>query len=233
MRRAAATLAQRFAALRAFDREFDPDAWASGRLAGVDEAGVGPLAGPVVAAAVVLPSDFELPELFDSKQLTPAARARCAAFVHRHALAIGVARISPQRIDKLNILRAMLTAHRGALQALALRPQAVLIDGRWTPTLPAGWTGVRMHAVVGGDGRSLAVAAASVIAKTTRDHIMERLDHRYPEYGFARHKGYGTAAHRAALQQHGLSPVHRRGFCTWLETAAMAARQGSFDFVSG
>lgn len=232
MRRAPTPLRQRFEALRDFDCDFDRAAWAGGRLAGVDEAGVGPLAGPVVAAAVILPPDFELLELFDSKQLTRAVRERCAAFVRAHALAVGVARISPQRIDKLNILRAMLAAHRRALEALGTRPGAIAVDGRWTPGLPASWAGVRVGAVVGGDARSLAIAAASVVAKVTRDRIMERLHERYPGYGFAQHKGYPTPAHRAALRLHGLSPVHRRSFCTWLDAETVSARQSTFRFAA-
>lgn len=224
--RAQAAYRRRFARLRAFDRRFDRDAWTSGRLVGVDEAGVGPLAGPVVAAAVILPPDFDCPELFDSKRLQPAMRRRCERAVRAAALGLGIARVSPARIDRINILRAMLSAHRLALGRLPFVPRAVLVDGKRTPRLPLGWEAVRLEAVVGGDGRSLAIAAASVIAKETRDRIMRRLDRRYPEYGFARHKGYASRSHRALLLQHGLSPVHRRSFCGFLE----AARQGALPF---
>lgn len=231
MRRPAPDLERRFAALRDFDREFDAEAWARGRLAGVDEAGVGPLAGPVVAAAVILPPDFQLLELFDSKQLGAAARERCARSVLEGAIAVGIGRVSPGRIDSLNILRAMLLAHHRALRHLQPAPQAVAVDGRWSPELPAEWRAVRLRAVVGGDARSLAIAAASVVAKVARDRIMERLDKRYPQYGFGRHKGYPTPAHREALRQHGLSPVHRRRFCAWLGEEAAAARQGRLEFA--
>ena len=224
--RAAAAHRRRFARLRAFDRRFDFDAWTSGRLAGVDEAGVGPLAGPVVAAAVILPPDFDCPELFDSKQLQPAARRRCELAVRRAALGLGVARVSPARIDRINILRAMLAAHRLALAKLPFVPGAILVDGKRAPRPPLGWEAVRLETVIGGDTRSLAIAAASVIAKETRDRIMRRLDRRYPEYGFARHKGYASRSHRALLLQYGLSPVHRRSFCGFLEVA----RQGALAF---
>jgi ribonuclease HII len=217
---------RRYARLRAFDRRFDRDAWAAGRLVGVDEAGVGPLAGPVVAAAVILPADFECPELFDSKQMPAGARRRCEVAVRAAALGLGVARVSPARIDRINILRAMLAAHRRALARLPFVPRAVLVDGKRAPRLPAGWEAVRVETVVGGDARSLAVAAASVIAKETRDRIMRRLDRRFPEYGFARHKGYASRDHRNALLRLGMSPVHRRTFCGFLEIA----RQGSLSF---
>lgn len=224
---------ERFEGLRAFDRAFDARAWEEGRLAGVDEAGVGPLAGPVVAAAVILPADFDLPELYDSKRLTAPQRDACARTIRARSIAVGVARISVPRIERLNILRAALMAHRRALAALAVVPTAVVVDGRHQPQLPSGWPEVRIEAVVEGDARSLAVAAASVIAKTTRDRIMMRLDRRYPEYGFARHKGYATSAHRQALRQFGLTPEHRRGFCGFLEAERLAGRQGRLAFVDG
>jgi ribonuclease HII len=224
---------QRFESLRAFDRSFDSRAWEEGRLAGVDEAGVGPLAGPVVAAAVVLPPDFDLPELFDSKRLSALQRDACARTIRARSIAIGVARVSVPRIDRLNILQASLLAHRRALAALGVVPSVVVVDGRHLPRLPPGWPEIRIEAVVEGDSRSLAVAAASVIAKTIRDRIMQRLDRRYPEYGFAQHKGYATSAHRQALRQHGLSPEHRRGFCGFLEAERLAGLQGSLSFADG
>ncbi len=219
MRRGEAEQRQRFERLRRFDREFDRDAWSSGRLAGVDEAGVGPLAGPVVAAAVILPPDFDLPEVFDSKQMTAAQRERCSEEIRVRAVAFGVARISPQRIDRLNVARAMLAAHCRALAALAVQPAAVIVDGRLVPPKPAGFERVHLQAVVRADTLSLAVAAASVVAKVARDRIMLRLDHRYPGYGFARHKGYGTEAHIACLRRLGPSPIHRRTFLHFTEEA--------------
>ena len=230
MRRGEAELRRRFERLRRFDAEFDFSAWSSGRLAGVDEAGVGPLAGPVVAAAVILPADFDVPEVFDSKQMTARQRARCAAEIRARAISVAVSRVSPQRIDRLNVARAMRAAHRHALGALSVRPDAVIVDGRFAPRPPAGFEAVRVQAVVRGDALSLAVAAASVVAKVSRDRIMLRLDRRYPGYGFARHKGYGTLAHREALRRLGLSPVHRRCFCSFLEAEAAAALQATLEF---
>jgi ribonuclease HII len=213
---------QRFERLRAFDRDADAEAWAAGRLAGVDEVGVGPLAGPVVAAAVILPPDFELPALFDSKRLTARERRDCARTVRAQALQIGLARVSPARIDRINIRRAMLAAHRAALARLDPAPVLVLVDGHVLPRLPAG---ARGRAVVRGDAQSLAIAAASVVAKVVRDRIMLRLHQLYPAYGFAEHKGYATAAHRQALRDHGLSPVHRQAFCGFLVAETLRARQ--------
>ena len=232
MRRGEEELRQRCERLRRFDRDVDPQAWAAGRLAGVDEAGVGPLAGPVVAAAVVLPCDFDLPELFDSKQMTAAARRRCEAFIRAHALGFGVARISPRGIERLNILRAMLEAHRRALRALPVVPEVVLVDGRRAPRLPSGWSATRLQVVVKADAQSLAVAAASVLAKETRDRIMRRLDRRYPQYGFRHHMGYSTREHMEALRRFGPSPVHRPRFCRFLEIEALLARQGQLPFAA-
>jgi ribonuclease HII len=231
MGRREAVRRQRFERLRDFDRNFATSAWEAGFLAGVDEAGVGPLAGPVVAAAVILPAHFELFELNDSKQLPAAARRDCERRIRAEAVAFATARIWPPGIDRLNILRATLLAHRRALAKLAVRPEAVLIDGRWPPRWRGDWRRVQVEAVIGGDARSLAIAAASVVAKETRDRIMRRLDRRYPVYGFAKHKGYATEAHRQALREHGMSPVHRRSFCGWLEAEAALARQGRFDFA--
>jgi ribonuclease HII len=163
--------------------------------------------------------------------MTAAQRQRCAGLIRDRAVAFGLAAIAPPRIDRIDILRATLAAHRRALGALGARPQVVFVDGRYTPPAPPGWDDVRFEALIGGDGRSLAVAAASILAKVARDRAMVRLDRRYPEYGFARHKGYATAEHRAALRRHGLSPQHRRSFCGWLEAEAAAARQGTLAFA--
>ena len=178
------------------------------RVAGLDEAGRGCLAGPVIAAAVVLPSDARIPRLDDSKKLSPAARDEVFDAVHAEALAVGVGQCSPAEIDELNILWAALEAMRRAALDLALPPDFLLIDGN-QPLPDAPWP---QETVVKGDARSLSIAAASVVAKVTRDRLMERLDAEFPAYGWAGHKGYPTASHYAALRVHGPSPHHRRSF---------------------
>lgn len=222
---------ERFARLRAFDHDIDPTAWAAERLAGVDEAGVGPLAGPVVAAAVILPRDFDLPELYDSKRMSAAERRRCEAIIRQHCVALAVAHVSSRVIDSVNILNAMLRAQQRALQHLQLRPLTVLVDGNRAPRLPSGWR-ARLQSVVRGDGLSLAIAAASVVAKSTRDRWMERLDRRIPGYGFAQHKGYATAEHMQTLRVRGLSVAHRRSFCGFLDDEAELARQATLPFAA-
>ena len=184
--------------------------WALGRryVAGLDEAGRGCLAGPVVAAAVVLPPDARLPGLDDSKVLAPAVRERLYGLILAEALAVGVGTCSPEEIDRLNILWASMEAMRRAFVALALPAEAALVDGnRVPPGLPC-----LAEPLIRGDGRSLSIAAASVVAKVTRDRLMTALDVAWPPYGFAVHKGYPTAAHYAALATHGPTPLHRRTF---------------------
>jgi len=194
--------------------DFSLENAAGGLVAGVDEAGRGPLAGPVIAAAVLFlrPCPPELARLLDdSKQLSKPAR-RAAALALRAAereglllLALGGA--SSSEIGRLNILRASLLAMRRAVLRLAVTPSLALVDGNRAPDLPCP-----VRCVVGGDGLSLSIAAASILAKTVRDHGMARLCVRWPAYGFARHQGYPTASHRAALLAHGPCPHHRRGF---------------------
>jgi ribonuclease HII len=176
-------------------------------VAGVDEVGVGPLAGPVVAAAVVLPERVDLPGLDDSKRLTPAARERLATWIQQQAVAVAVAEVSREEIDRLNILRATLEAMRRAVLALDVAPDHVLVDARRIPGIEAPQT-----AVIGGDREDGSIAAASIVAKVYRDAIMRRLHRRYPGYGFERHKGYGTREHLAALRCLGPTPAHRRSF---------------------
>lgn len=190
--------------------------------AGVDEAGRGPLVGSVFAAAVVLPPDYDLPGLADSKKLSAAQRDRLAAAIRQQAVAWCVARAEVAEIERLNILHATLLAMRRAVCGLdgsssavcgsggrvPRLPEKVWIDGnRVPPDLP-----VVAEAVVKGDGRIAQIAAASILAKTARDAEMDALHLRHPQYGFNRHKGYGTAAHLAALQHYGVLPEHRRGF---------------------
>ena len=177
-------------------------------VAGIDEAGRGPLAGPVVAAAVVLPPfSGPLRGLRDSKLLTPRARARVAALVRRRALAIGVGAASVREIDRLNIRRATILAMRRALDRLPFIPAYVLVDGLLCPEL-----GRPHEAIVGGDASCVSIAAASVIAKTVRDRLMVRLAARHPAYAWAANKGYATPEHLAALTAAGTSAHHRRSF---------------------
>lgn len=177
-------------------------------VAGVDEAGRGPLAGPVVAAAVILPAGFSPQGLDDSKKLSPGVRATLAAGIKKNSLdwAVGVATVD--EIERYNIHHASLLAMLRAVENLTLQPDLLLLDGRFT--LPG--LEVDQKAVVGGDGLCPSIAAASVVAKVTRDGLMDILHILYPEYGFDRHKGYGTAFHLAALSVFGPCPVHRRGF---------------------
>lgn len=184
------------------------------RLAGVDEAGRGPLAGPVVAAAALFPAEHlrhpptALLELNDSKALSPARRKTLFECLHRTpGLHLAVAVIDPPEIDRLNILRATHLAMARALSALPELPDLALIDGLPVPGLPCP-----AQNEIKGDARCLTIAAASILAKVTRDHIMIDLDQQYPQYGFARHKGYGTRAHLEALDKYGPCPAHRQSF---------------------
>jgi ribonuclease HII len=176
-------------------------------LCGVDEAGRGPLAGPVVAAAVMLDPALPIDGLRDSKKLVPAARERIADAIREHAVAWCVAEASVAEIDELNILRATLLAMQRAVAGLATAPDEVWVDGNQCPDW--AW---RSRTVVRGDDTVAAIAAASILAKTARDTLMRRLHEDYPAYGFDRHMGYGTAAHLAALRVHGACPQHRRSF---------------------
>lgn len=178
-----------------------------GLVCGVDEAGRGPLAGPVVAAAVILDPARPIAGLNDSKKLSAKRREALAVLIREQALAWAVAEASVEEIDRINILQASLLAMQRAVAALAIRPQSALIDGNRCPRLdcPA-------EALVGGDGRSAPIAAASILAKTVRDELMLAMHQRFPCYDFARHKGYPTAAHLAVLRQHGPCSEHRRSF---------------------
>lgn len=178
------------------------------RVAGIDEAGRGPLAGPVVAAAVVLPPDYTLDGLDDSKKLTPARRdALYAEITADTRVAWASAFVDSEEIDRLDILRATWAAMKRAFGALPLPADAALIDGRPLPEFPAPHRGL-----VKGDTLSLSIAAASIVAKVQRDRHMDACAREWPAYGFERHKGYGTRAHLEALQKHGPCPIHRRSF---------------------
>jgi len=182
-------------------------------VAGVDEAGRGPLAGPVVAAAVVLDRERNWRGLDDSKKLTPDDRSELYARVLSGARAFGWSVIGPRRVDAMNIRRASLEAMRRAVLRLSLAPELVLVDG--LDRIPG--LSCEQQAVVDGDAKLLSVAAASIVAKVVRDRIMERLDQVWPAYGFGRHKGYGTPDHLEALERHGPCPLHRYSFAPVVE----------------
>ncbi len=178
------------------------------RIAGVDEAGRGPLAGPVVAACVVLPADLTgLEALDDSKRVPPARRRDLYQRLIDRGAAIGTGLADPRTIDDLNILQATFLAMRRAVAALVLPPDHLLIDGNQRPS----WA-VSATTLVSGDARSLSISAASIVAKVTRDRLMEEADPLYPHWGFARHKGYGTREHLAAIRRYGICELHRRTF---------------------
>jgi ribonuclease HII len=196
-RRLAALFARRARLLRAGARV----------IAGVDEVGMGPLAGPIVACAVVFAERPWLPGLRDSKLLTPLQRERLADEIRKQASAIGLAEIWPEEIDRLNVYRAGLEAMRRAVVALTPAPDHLLVDARTVPGVVVAQT-----PLVGGDSRDGSIAAASIVAKVHRDALMEGADSAHPGYGFARHKGYCTSAHLAALRRLGPTPLHRRSF---------------------
>lgn len=203
-------LGRRLRALLTREREL----WATGisRIAGVDEAGVGPLAGPVVAAAVVFPPGVGLKGVDDSKRLAPVEREALAEVIRATAAAFAVAHADPGEIDRVNIYHASLGAMRRALLALPEPPDYVLVDGRRIPSIE-----IPQDAIVQGDARCHAIAAASILAKTWRDALMREYDARYPGYGFASHKGYATAEHREAIRRLGPCPLHRRSFALYVQ----------------
>ena len=183
--------------------------WGEGiaHVAGIDEAGMAPLAGPVVAAAVILPVGYRRAGIDDSKKLTATERDELVVHIKREALAWAVGFVDPQEIDRINIYHAGLLAMRRALDALTLRPAHLLIDAR-----SLRGVSIPQRGIVGGDAESISIAAASIVAKTTRDAHMVALDHTYPGYGFARHKGYPVEQHVRAIAQLGVLPIHRRSF---------------------
>ncbi|WNF07877.1 ribonuclease HII [Brevibacillus borstelensis] len=176
-------------------------------LLGIDEVGRGPLAGPVVAAAVCLPPDFYLPGLNDSKKLPAATREAFYEVIASKAVAVGIGIVSAERIDEINILEATKEAMKLAIADASLAPDACLIDAVQLKDLP-----YRQLPIIGGDGKSVSIAAASVVAKVTRDRIMAKYAEIYPQYGFEKNAGYGTAEHLAALERCGTTPIHRRTF---------------------
>ncbi|MGA0712280.1 MAG: ribonuclease HII [Burkholderiaceae bacterium] len=194
-------------------------AWhAPGLIAGVDEAGRGPLAGRVVAAAVILYDERPIAAVDDSKRLSAKQRERLFDVIMGQALCVSIGQASAAEVDAINVLQATLLAMRRAVEGLRLAPIKVLVDGNQLPRLP-----MLAEAVVGGDGRVACIAAASIVAKVTRDRLMTELDQTLPGYGFAQHKGYGTAQHMQALKRLGASAQHRRSFAPVVE-ADRAAR---------
>ncbi len=193
----------RLEAMCAYEREYA----AYTAICGIDEAGRGPLAGPVAAGAVILPKDCRILYLNDSKKLSPARRDALFDEIREKAVAFSVGISSPERIDEINILQATYEAMRKAVAGLSVTPDLLLNDA---VTIPE--TGIRQVPIVKGDAKSVSIAAASILAKVTRDRMMEEYDAMWPEYGFAKHKGYGTAQHIAALKEYGPCPIHRRSF---------------------
>lgn len=188
---------------------FEKDARENGYscIAGIDEAGRGPLAGPVVAAAVVLPQVLGIEGIDDSKKLTPKKRADLFPRIQEHAIALGVGIVDAETIDRINILQAALMAMAVAVENLSVKPDHLLIDGPFPIASDLPQTPLKK-----GDSLSISIAAASIVAKVTRDRMMADYDNTYPDYGFSKHKGYPTKAHREAIQQFGCSPIHRRSF---------------------
>lgn len=176
-------------------------------ICGVDEAGRGPLAGPVTAAAVILPEGYEIPGLNDSKQLTDKKRRELYPIIKQEALAYGIAFVDEKIIDEVNILSATFMAMKDAISQLSIKPDLALIDGNRVSDF-----GVEAIPVVKGDAKVASIAAASILAKVARDDYMEAMAEQYPEYGFEVHKGYGTKRHYAAIEAHGMCPIHRRTF---------------------
>lgn len=176
-------------------------------ICGVDEAGRGPLAGPVCAAAVILPEGYEIPGLNDSKQLTDKKRRELFPIIKEQAIAYGISMVDEKIIDEINILNATFQAMHEAIAQLEPKPDLALIDGNRVTDF-----GVEAMAVVKGDARDASIAAASILAKVTRDMYMEEMDQGYPQYGFAVHKGYGTRRHYDAIREYGMCPIHRRTF---------------------
>ena len=214
-RKAAARLVRRYEKAQAEHARllkmyaYEHEAWARGHeiVAGVDEAGRGPLAGPVSVAAVILPHDLCLPKLNDSKKLSAKVREELFDEIQAKAIAVGTALIDAQTIDRVNIYQATINGMYEAIFSLQPEPQEVLIDAVPLENLP-----MASQSIIKGDAKSASIAAASIIAKVTRDRLMDEYDKIYPQYGFAQHKGYGTAQHIEALKKYGPCPIHRRSF---------------------
>lgn len=194
---------ERLEAMKEYEQRYE----APTIVCGVDEAGRGPFAGPVVAGAVILPRDAEILYLNDSKKLSPKRREELFEEIKEKAVAYGTGVVGPDVIDEINILNATYEAMRMAIKSLSIAPQVLLNDAVTIPQVL-----IPQVSIIKGDAKSVSIAAASVMAKVTRDHMMEEYDSLFPEYGFAKHKGYGTAAHIRALKEFGPCPIHRRSF---------------------
>lgn len=208
---------RRLEAMRTYEKEYGH----LGLICGVDEAGRGPLAGPVVAGAVILPTDCEILYLNDSKKLTEKRREELYEEIKEKAVAWGIGMASPARIDEINILQATYEAMREAVNSLAAVPQVLLNDAVHIPDVA-----LLQVPIIKGDARSVSIAAASIMAKVTRDRLMLEYDKVMPEYGFASHKGYGSAAHIAAIRKYGPSPIHRASF---IKKFAASAGDGGME----
>lgn len=210
--------------------KYESELWAQGfaQIAGVDEAGVGPLAGPVVAGAVILPRDYKLRALNDSKKLDETTREQLAAQIKTDAVAWALGSAEVAEIDRLNIYHASLLAMRRAVEGLALQPDYVLVDARTIPAIS-----MRQRGIIKGDSLSASIAAASILAKTARDALLHEYERQYPGYGFATHKGYPTPEHFKALRERGALPIHRRSFRPVREALSLEPQQVSlFEFGS-
>lgn len=196
---------QRTESLKKLEKEYA----AFGYLCGIDEVGRGPLAGPVVAGAVILPKDCDILYLNDSKQLSEKKREELYDVIMEKAVSVGLGFSSPERIDEINILQATYEAMREAVSKLSVQPDVLLNDAVTIPGLP-----MKQVPIIKGDAKSVSIAAASIVAKVTRDRMMVEYDTVFPEYGFASNKGYGAAAHIEALKKYGPCPIHRRSFIT-------------------
>ena len=196
---------ERLEKMRCYEHQYEQQ----GLVCGIDEAGRGPLAGPVVAAAVILPKNCEILYLNDSKQLTEKRREAMFDEIKDKAVAYGIGMASPARIDEINILQATYEAMRQAVSRLSVQPQLLLNDAVTIPEIQ-----IPQVPIIKGDAKSVSIAAASIVAKVTRDRMMEEYDKVLPEYGFASNKGYGSAAHIEALKKYGPSPIHRKTFIT-------------------
>lgn len=194
---------ERLAAMREYEDTYAACSW----ICGIDEAGRGPLAGPVVAGAVILPKDCEILFLNDSKKLSEKKREELFSEIQEKAIAWNVGIVGPDVIDEINILQATYEAMRQAVAGLSVQPELLLNDAVTIPGLD-----IQQIPIIKGDAKSVSIAAASIMAKVTRDHMMDEYDTLFPEYGFKKHKGYGTAAHRATILEYGPTPIHRRSF---------------------